>query len=76
MLYDLTILKIDKNKQIHTHTHKSAEIIEGRNLFKGGNYLQKYGMLFEAANINRFPFPVQQNVQVNPVRVWQWSELA
>ena len=24
--------------------HKSAETIKGRKLFKGGNYLQKYGM--------------------------------
>ena len=27
--------------------HKSAETIQGRKLFKGGNYSWKYGMFFE-----------------------------
>ena len=29
--------------------HKYAETIQGRKLFKGGNYSRKYGMYFDAA---------------------------
>ena len=36
--------KVTVHKGAEVTVHKGAEAIQGRKLFKGGNYMRKYGM--------------------------------
>ena len=45
--YSFLNLEIQRSQYIRPKVtvHKGAETIQGRKLFKGGNYMRKYGML-------------------------------
>ena len=47
--YSFLNLEIQRSQYIKPKVtvHKCVETIQGRKLFKGGNYLRKYGMLIE-----------------------------
>ena len=48
--YSFLNLEIQRSHYIRPKVtvHKGAETIQGRKLFKGGNYMRKYGILFQS----------------------------
>ena len=60
--YSFLNLEIQRSQYIgpKVTVHKGAETIQGRKLFKGGNYMRKYGILDYniVAEIDRLDFPV------------------
>ena len=54
--YSFLDLEIQRSQYIRPKVtaHKGAETIQGRKLFKGGNYMRKYGI--QKNNFNSFSF--------------------
>ena len=50
--------------------HKGAETIQGRKLFKGGNYMRKYGIYILWISCSfRLPFKLQNYSMVPIIRI-------
>ena len=61
--YSFLNLEIQRSQYIRPKVtvHKGAETIQGRKLFKGGNYMRKYGMYNENSTYG-FKFEFLQKV--------------
>jgi hypothetical protein len=56
-------LEIQRSQYIRSKVtvHKCAETIQGRKLFKGGNYMRKYGILKFHETLQRYLLAYQAN---------------